>query len=79
MDVLPAASVQLADLPVQSPVVIDDADAKQTNGEKVEQAGSNLAHVKPVGTQKAKEGEQEPCSRVVDAARGVVACLQNHA
>jgi hypothetical protein len=58
--------VPFADLRVKRPVIVEPADAKQTQREQVQKSCSPLAHVKPMDTEYAEEGEQNPSNRIVD-------------
>jgi hypothetical protein len=53
-------TVEDGQLIVQSPIVINVTDEKQTTGEKVDDSREPLAHIKPVNPENPEKGEQNP-------------------
>src|SRR5258706_3869872 len=63
--------VQLADLRVESPQIVEQAEQEQAARHQVDEAGEPLAHVEAMDAEDAEEGEQDPGDVVADSTRRV--------
>ncbi len=64
--------VDLGDLLIERPEIVDIAKEKQTTGEEIDQTGDPFAKIKPVDAEDAQEGEQDPGGIVIDISGGIV-------
>jgi hypothetical protein len=62
-------AVQNGQLIVQGPEIINVSDEEKTSGEEVEDSREPFAHVKPVNSENAKKGEQNPCHIIIVPSR----------
>src|SRR5260221_13019844 len=64
-------AVQLTDLGVEGPQVVEQAEQEQAPRQQIDDAGDPLAHVKTVDAEDAEEGQQDPRDVVADRTRRV--------
>src|SRR6185503_2886063 len=57
--------IDLADLGIQRPEVVEHAEAQQSRGQQVENASKNFPYVESMDAEQAKKGEQNPGNRIV--------------
>lgn len=60
--------VSLADLRVESPIIVKNAESKQADRQEVKQTGHPFALVKTVNAKDPQEGQQYPGNRIIDGA-----------
>ena len=71
--------IAFADLRVEGPVIVKDAQTKQPERQQIKQAGPPFTHVKSVNPEETKEGEQDPGDGIIDWPRNKAAvCLPVH-
>ena len=55
-----ASAVELADLGIEGPEIVENPHETESEGEEVEEACAPFAHVETVDTEAAQEGEEDP-------------------
>ncbi len=65
------AADKLADLSVERPEVVEQAQSEESTSNKVEQPCDDLAHVKAVEPKQAEKGQKNPSDGVVDMPKSV--------
>ena len=68
IELLRHLTIDLRDLIIQSPKVIQISDDKQPARKKINNPGQPLAHIKPVNAEQPQKCEQDPSNCIIELA-----------